>query len=185
VSIHKWFSKPQRPEEHEFHSLSLRSLRAERNGKEIWHPERAGITLQVLADAPQPADSPRARLSQMKALAGAFRIVYIEKKDRTELRLLQRPLYRYESTDPELLDGAVFAYVRATDPDALVLIEARQTIEGMQWQYAIARQNAMALEFSYREKLVASLPNCWDRVRSHSEDPYLALKFLDPPPANE
>lgn len=121
----------------------------------------------------------------MKQLAGAFRIVYIEKKDRTELRLLQRPLYRYESADPALIDGALFAYVRATDPDALVFIEARKTVDGVEWQYGIARQNAMALEFSYRDKIVASFPNCWNRVRSHPEDPYLALKFVDPPQANE
>jgi len=183
ASIHKWFSRRPQVEEHELHSLSLSPLRATRSGSEVWRPEGPGVTLQALADATPPAKSPRARLSQMKELAGDFRVVYEEKKNRVELRLLIQPLYRYESTDPDVLDGALFAFVRTTDPDALVLIEARKTDDGMRWHYGLARQNAMALRFLHRDKVVAEMPNCWDRVRTHPEDPYIALKFVEGEPS--
>ena len=41
---------------------------------------------------------------------------------------LPQPLYRYESTDPDVLDGAVFGFVTSagTDLEALVVIEARK-----------------------------------------------------------
>ena len=47
---------------------------------------------------------------------------------RWELRLLPQPLYRYESTDPDVLDGAVFAFVTSagTDPEAILVLEARK-----------------------------------------------------------
>ena len=46
-----------------------------------------------------------------------------------ELRLLPQPLYRYESTDPDVLDGALFTLVSSagTDPEIILLLEARKT----------------------------------------------------------
>jgi hypothetical protein len=40
------------------------------------------------------------------------------------LRLLPRPLYRYESIDPNILDGALCSFVTSagTDPDALLIL---------------------------------------------------------------
>ena len=48
-------------------------------------------------------------------------------ENRWELRLLSQPIYRYESTDPDVLDGALFAIVTSagTDPEAILLIETR------------------------------------------------------------
>ena len=44
--------------------------------------------------------------------------------DREELRLLPKPLYRYEPKAGPVIDGAVFAFVMGTDPESLLLIEA-------------------------------------------------------------
>ena len=43
----------------------------------------------------------------------------MRRDNRYTLRLLSQPLYRYESTDPEVLDGALFAFVTSagTDPE--------------------------------------------------------------------
>jgi hypothetical protein len=63
---------------------------------------------------------------------GAKRKQLLKIKDgqerRWELRLLPHPLYRYESTDPDVVDGALFAFVTSagTDPEALLAIEARK-----------------------------------------------------------
>ena len=46
------------------------------------------------------------------------------------MRLLTEPLYRYENTKGDLIDGGLFAFVVATDPDAFLLIEARRTKGG-------------------------------------------------------
>ena len=51
------------------------------------------------------------------------------------LRLLTKPLYRYEATG-DLIDGALFGFVLATDPEALLMIEAYKTADGAQWRYA-------------------------------------------------
>ena len=40
------------------------------------------------------------------------------------------------------MDGAVFAFARATDPDVLLLLEARaKTGEDPKWHYALARMH--------------------------------------------
>ena len=60
-----------------------------------------------------------------------------------ELRLLPQPLYRYESTDPDVLDGAVFAFVTSagTDPEVILMVEARKPSGGGEpvWHYAVGR----------------------------------------------
>jgi hypothetical protein len=57
---------------------------------------------------------------------------------RTELRLLSTPVYRYQ------VDGALFAFVCAvaTDPEAFLLLEARKTDEGPRLHYAFAGEPA-------------------------------------------
>ena len=59
-----------------------------------------------------------------------------------ELRLLPQPLYRYELTDKDspVVDGAVFVYVwtMGTDPEVLLVIEARRTESGVRWHFAPA-----------------------------------------------
>ena len=44
----------------------------------------------------------------------------------TRLRLLAQPIYRYENTKGDLIDGGFFAFVQGTDPEVFLLIEARR-----------------------------------------------------------
>jgi hypothetical protein len=53
-----------------------------------------------------------------------------------ELRLLSQPLYRYESTLPEVVDGALFTFVTGTDPELMLVIEARRAFPGGAWERA-------------------------------------------------
>ena len=135
---------------HEFHSLSERGLfpvRDSANSANSWSPQ-AVIARRPVPGAPPPADTARARLVQLRGLAREFSAHSISPYDegRWELRLLPQPLYRYESTDPAVIDGAVFAYVTSagTDPEVLLVIEARAVgekpvDEKPQWQYAACR----------------------------------------------
>src|SRR5215210_4623272 len=91
----------------------------------------------------------------MRSLAERFRVTMTgwkaDRSDREEMRLLSRPIYRYELTDgkaahPELVDGAVFAFVQGTDPEAVLLLEAVRRGDRTGWQYAFGRATAGGLE---------------------------------------
>ena len=116
---------------HEFHSLSLSVLDVERQGTHpsTWTPLAPGIEIAPIPGAPVPGRSAPQRLSQMRTLTHDFSASTKDKDEtRWELRLLPHPLYRYESTDPDVVDGALFAFVTSagTDPEALLVIEARK-----------------------------------------------------------
>lgn len=154
---------------HAFGSLSRGRLIAEREGRRVWYPRQPGVTFTAVPDAPAPADSPIARLRQMKMLARRFSSLLIGwdwAPTNERLRLLPREVYRYETEGPEVLDGAVFAFVQGTDPEALLLLEAVQVGSGHQWQYAPVSRTSAAVEISYRDKTVWKVP-----MHHPAEDP--------------
>lgn len=122
---------------YEWHSLSLESVTAERNGEELWNSSEPGIEWQDF-DARPPAASRALRLAQMRRIAQAF-TTEIDVQE-GELRLMSQPLYRYPEDTPGVIDGALFAFVMGTDPEVFVLVEARETdAEQATWQVAFAR----------------------------------------------
>jgi hypothetical protein len=148
---------------HEFHSLSLSVLDVSRVGTHAsaWTPLAPGIELAVFTGAPLPARSAAQRLSQMRALARDFSASTTDRAERhLELRLLPQPLYRYENTDPDVLDGALFAFVTSTDPEALLVIEARTQApaDGPVWRYAACRLTDLALLVRHNGKEVFNAP---------------------------
>jgi hypothetical protein len=150
---------------HELHSLSLSTFDVTRRGthENLWRPRTVGIELTPIEGAPAPAGSPAARLAQMRAIAREFLAsTRDDRENRRELRLLSQPLYRYESTDPQVLDGALFAYVTSagTDPEALMLIEARRTSDGGKpvWHRGFARFTDLNLSVQHRGKEVFAVP---------------------------
>jgi hypothetical protein len=159
---------------HEFHSLSLSVLDVSRSGTHdsTWKPLAPGITLKAISGAPAPARSAAQRLSQLRAMCREF--AASTKDDtgkRLELRLLPQPLYRYESADPGVLDGAVFAFVTATDAEALLLIEARPTpsTEAPVWNYAVCRFTDLGLVVRRKGEDVFTAPLI--RYGSSEQDP--------------
>jgi hypothetical protein len=99
----------------------------------------------------------------MRALAREFSATTRDASDnRYTLRLLPQPLYRYESTDPEVLDGALFAFVTSagTDPEALFVIEARKPEGGATpvWHRALGRFTDRELSVHYKGNEVFSAP---------------------------
>lgn len=104
-----------------------------------WEPRAAGVEFQPLSDAPPPARAAALRLTQMRRLAAGFdaRITLSELEEQQRLRLQPQPLYRYSSEG--IIDGALFSLVLATDPEVLLLLEARESDDGPRWFYALAR----------------------------------------------
>jgi hypothetical protein len=148
---------------HEFHTLSLSVLDVSRAGTHAstWTPLAPGIELAAVQGAPRPARSAAQRLSQMRALTRDFSASTKDQMDRRlELRLLPQPLYRYESTDPDVVDGALFAFVTSTDPEALLVIEARKPAlaDDPVWQYAACRMTDLGLVVRHKGEDVFTAP---------------------------
>jgi hypothetical protein len=165
---------------HEFHSLSLSVLDVQRAGThaQTWTPLAPGIQITPIAGAPAPAPAARERLAQMRMLSRDFSASSKDREDRRwELRLLPQPLFRYESTDPDVLDGALFAYVTTagTDPEALLLLEARKPspTDNPIWHYAIARYTDLQLSVQHKGKEVINFP----LIPYNSPDPDLKDRY--------
>jgi hypothetical protein len=149
-----------------FGLLSSGPVRAELDGRSLWHPKRPGPSItnfRPIPDAPVPAKTAPVRLRQMKELARRFRSNMVDPAANHEsLRLLPSPLYRYEIPDgqdkqSEVSDGALFAFVMGTDPESLLMIESRRASTGDQWQFSAAKRTDGLVEVFLDDKLVDSL----------------------------
>lgn len=142
----------------EFSALSLDRIVARRDGALIWQPREPGLKFADIPAAPAPEPKATQRLRQMKSLASQFQSTMLgwkaDNTDREELRLLPRPLYRYEPTAGRVFDGAVFAFVMGTDPESLLLIEAAKQGDASHWQYAFVRRTSGQLEGRHRGQIV-------------------------------
>jgi hypothetical protein len=145
---------------HEFHSLSLSVLDVTRSSRENrWTPRAPGIQLAPVEGAPKPAPSSPQRVAQMRAIAREFSAETRDDEEKHwDLRLLPQPLYRYESTDPDVLDGAVFAFVTSagTDPEVILVVEARKPARDPEpvWQYAVGRFTDLNLSVRHKATVV-------------------------------
>jgi hypothetical protein len=144
-----------------FHSLTQEPILVEMEGRVVWHPRRAGVELVAVPGAAAPAASATARLPQMRNMAREFQAATLgpNDKDAEQLRLLTQPLYRYESTDPQIEDGALFTFVTGTDPEVVLQLEARNDGKGKSvWHYGLTRRSGFPLRVRYQEKIVWSVP---------------------------
>jgi hypothetical protein len=143
----------------EFHSLALVNLIGRRDLAMEWRCEEPGVELRDVSEAPAVAESPVRRLRQMRDLAAGFSVELTDRRrnrdgERQSLRLLTNPIYRYSSTARGVADGALFAFVVGTDPEALLVLEARGKQDEARWQYAFARLNRDELAAYHKEREV-------------------------------
>lgn len=141
---------------HEWHSLSPAILSAESDVAIPW-TTKAGWKRQPVPDAPVPAASAVARMQQMRMMCREFAAHSTANNgERTELRLLPQPLYRFESANPDVIDGGLFAFVCSigTDPEVFVQLEADKSDEGPRWHYSLGRFSHLNLSVSYQDKEV-------------------------------
>jgi hypothetical protein len=165
ASIYQFYS-PKQDFCAEFQSLSLDPLVAAKDGKEVWTPMEPGIVLKPFDGAAQPAASKPQRLVEMRKLAGQFAVQLTDYSRETyRLRLLPRPLLRYGSPESDVLDGALFAFTYTTDPELLVMVEARKSDKGHHWMYGLARMNIGELKVTQGDREI------WKAERL--EHPYL------------
>jgi hypothetical protein len=128
---------------HAMHSLARKDdkLTGRRDGKVFWTPAPPGVELRDVPDAPAPAASRAARMTQMKAIARRFS-AFTEETTRGKrvLRMLPTPLDRYRETTADNADGALFSLAVGNDPEVILLVEtAEQPAGGAKWQYGLVQ----------------------------------------------
>ena len=141
---------------HEFVSLSR--VRNCRHGRTVgWsgHPRARESSSKTYLKLPAPAETPAARLRQLKSAAGRFKVSLTgwrgDKPDREELRMLPTVIYREEVSeasraDPSWIDGGVFAFVQGTDPEAILVLEVVRDRNGRPlWRYGFSRATSSGL----------------------------------------
>jgi hypothetical protein len=149
---------PGRVVTHELHALDNEKLLVTRDALNEWKPE-VGLARKELADAPAPAATPAGRLLQMRKLAQEFSGHEIDAEGkRWDMRLLPAPLYKYPTAKTGVLDGALFALVSnaGTDPEVLLLVEAREVEGKLRWEYACGRFSDWELHVQRKETEVFS-----------------------------
>jgi hypothetical protein len=150
---------------HEFHALDTEKLLVNRpDALNEWKPQ-AGLERKELPDSGSPAATAAARLIQMKRLAQEFAGHEVDKdRNRWDLRLLPAPLFRYPAAKTGVVDGTIFTLVSnaGTDPEVLLLLEAREDGGKMRWEYACARFSDRSLYVQRKDK------EFWTSVQSET-----------------
>ncbi|APW59160.1 hypothetical protein [Paludisphaera borealis] len=128
------------------------------NGDLHWAPRKAAATFQELPGGPTPDKKPLGRLRQLRSIADRFACT--EQHDSNEtvvLRLMPHPIARYADEKNDLVDGAIFVFATGTNPEAMLLIEARgPSPEKATWHYATARITAAPYDVTLDKKKVWS-----------------------------
>jgi hypothetical protein len=151
----------------------------------IWSPSEGGLKWAALSAA-EPAANKSLRLVQMRSIARRFAATYYKSstQESFELRVLSQPVYRYEDEASGTVDGAVFVFAEANDPETLLLLEAVTGAEGARsWRYGLARMSSVRMTVRLDDREVWSVQNYWAGPRSPA-DPYLEARdgkfWVDP-----
>ena len=135
---------------HEFGPLCRGPLSGKLDGKEVWAFAAGSRVFKEIPEAEAPAPNRLRRLLQMKQLIRRFSATELRNRQgeaaKVELRLLAKPLYRYEKESRTVLDGALFCFADTTDPEAIVIIEAVRDGDKRSWEYAFARRTTLPVE---------------------------------------
>ncbi len=157
---------------HEFQSLATGPLKGIYRGAEAWNAPAAGVVFAPVPGAPEPAESSRQRLVQLKALAREFTAKLTDKDQQaTELRLLPQPLHHYEPASGDVRDGAIFSFAIGTDPEALLLLEMRRAGDVWRWEYAFARFHYDAITAWHQGKQVYHVERDGTQLTTNLGDP--------------
>jgi hypothetical protein len=106
----------------------------------------------------------------MRRLAQEFTGYSVDRDSkRWELRLLPTPLFRYAPAKTGVVDGALFSLMSSagTDPEVLLLIEAREEGGKLRWEYACGRFSDWDLHVHRKGKEVFSSVRSETNAFSH------------------
>ena len=134
-------------------SLSQNPLNASRMGQPQWYPKKSGVAFQPVKDAPIPDTGAPQRLTQMREMLRSFSASVADRDSaRQELRLLSKPAFRYSQPDRGIVDGAIFVFARSTNPEMLLVLEARDIDGKRRWLFSPARFTGRQAEMRYKDQ---------------------------------
>lgn len=164
-----WFPRTAGRYGVEFQSLWDGPMTFESPDDPAWSPRAPGLDWKPFPDKPQPVKSPKLRLSQMRRLARRFRGDDRFYREDNALRLMTNPMIRYSVPKEGLLDGAMFALCLGTDPEMLIMIEARQDMETKteSYRWALAPMTTWPLKGFLDGELVWDKPQVRDNKPSN------------------
>lgn len=155
----------------ELTSLTAVPMICQRGELPFWTPQTGGLVFEPLDGEIAPAETAQRRALQLRKIARQFSFK-AHRDEPVELRLLPKPLYHRadEAAGTEL---ALFAYVEATDPEALLLVEAvRDQPNGqLHWKTTLAKMTSVPLTAYRNGSEVWHVPGYWRNPRSMT-DPY-------------
>jgi len=126
-------------------------------GQPQWSTKKSGVEFQTVKGAPVPDQSAPQRLTQMREIMRSFSAsVFDADSARQELRLLSQPAFRYSQPDRGVVDGAIFVFARSTNPEMLLVLEARDVDGKRQWLYSPARFTGRQAEMRFKDVSVWS-----------------------------
>jgi len=112
------------------------------DGSVRWTPRKGSVEFHEIPEAPAPAAGEAERLRQMRDLTKRFsaREYWVGGNGQHyALRLLTHPIDRYSDPTSGVVDGALFVYANGTNPESLLLIEARRRgNDPPKWSFAAA-----------------------------------------------
>ena len=149
----------------EFASFAATRVTVDGPGGIQWSPPPL-VQLERVPDASlAPADAKRLKL-QCRRLAKEFSASMNRRVQRWDLRLLTTPLLEYPASSAGVLGGGLFAFVGySTDPEILLLLEAREGTGGPAWHFHPVRFSDKSLYLSFKGKPV------WQSLRGgHGSD---------------
>lgn len=126
---------------YEFVSLTPLAFEVKNSRGVTWTPSSTQLKLAPLTDAPEPADTKRSRLAQMRQLARRFTALAEWQGNKTECRLLAQPIDRYDDEATGIVDGAVFVFANGANPEMGLLLECSK----QHWSYGVFRLTAATL----------------------------------------
>jgi hypothetical protein len=139
----------------ELHSLSDVPIEATPTADGQKWRTKEGLNPRPVSGAAKPAEAARQRKLQTRELARSFSARMTHYGEKWRLRLLDKPLIEYGETSDDMLGGALFAFVAfRTDPELLLLLEARKGKEGAQWCFVPVRFSQQDLWLEREEKVV-------------------------------
>ncbi len=135
---------------HEFVSFTKGQLQISQGNGTSWSPEPL-TTWTLLPGNPTTGQTSNQLKLQARSLAKEFTASLNRLGEVWELRLLPKPLMEHSSVDQATKYSALFAFVGySTDPELLLMLEARETSEGTSWYYAPGRLSNKSLFLNYR-----------------------------------
>lgn len=121
-----------------------------------WAPQSSGADYVQIDKVDSPAQSKTRRLLQMRQIAKRnFSATLAQQgKPKETLRLLPQPIYRYDRTPKDVIDGAMFSFAWGTDPEVFLILEAREVDGETNWYFAMAPSTSANVEGLFRGKVV-------------------------------